>query len=233
MRNHRLAVAMCGLLAGFGLTAANAADVADQVASDCGACHQLSGTADSLQARAERKAPTLSYAGNKFQEAWLVSWLQSPGRIRPAGDFPLTHAKTGPDGDVIDEAALIQHPSLSEADARTVAAYLMTLTPHSDLIAAEDYTPGKVPERLGAMDFVKFKGCGACHRDTPEYGGVSGPELYTAWNRLQPEFIVSYTRNPTAWEPYSIMPNKHLQTPQIHKIADYLKVIGEKGAAAK
>jgi len=115
MRTQRLAVALCGLLAGFGLTTAHAADVAEQVATECGACHQLSGTADSLQARAERKAPALSYAGNKFQEAWLVSWLQSPSRIRPAGDFPLTHAKTGPEGDVIDEAARLLEQMLVSA----------------------------------------------------------------------------------------------------------------------
>ena len=45
--------------------------------------------------------------------------------------------------------------------------------------------------------------CIGCHQDEPGYGGVSGPELYTAWERLQPSFIASWTSagtyTPLAW----------------------------------
>lgn len=213
---------------------AYAVDGAAVAASQCGTCHQMEGSAeDSLQARRERVAPPLYYAGDKFQEAWLTGWLQSPTRVRPAGDFAAAHVESTEEGDVIDTATLPDHPAFDAATASAVAAYLMTLKPNAALIAAVDYTPGTVSPRMGAMDFVKFKGCGACHRDTPADGGVSGPELYTAWQRLQPEFIVSYIDNPTAWDPYSVMPVKHLQAKQIHKLADYLKVIGESKEAAQ
>lgn len=196
-------------------------------AQQCSSCHLLEQPAQpTLVSRSERAAPPLFYSGNKFRRAWLVSWLQDPRRLRPAGDFPPAHVHTVEGKDVIDASTLIEHPALAADDAEAVADWLMTLTPNQALIDAESgYTPGNVSPRMGAMDFVKFKGCGACHRDTPEYGGFSGPELYTAWERLQPEFIVSYIRNPTAWEPYSLMPNKALQDPQIHKLANYLKVI--------
>lgn len=214
--------------------AAQAADGAALAADQCGTCHQMTAPAeDSLQARRDRVAPPLYYAGDKFQEAWLTTWLQSPTRIRPTGDFAAAHVKSTEGGDVIDAATLPDHPAFDAATASAVAAYLMTLKPKADLIAAVEYTPGTVSARLGAMDFVKFKGCGACHRDTPEDGGVSGPELYTAWQRLQPEYIVSYIDNPTAWDRYSVMPVKHLQDKQIHKLADYLKVIGESKEAAQ
>ena len=68
MQTHYLAAAFCGLLVGFGLSPANAG-VEDRVSKECGECHQMTGTSDSLQHRAERKAPPLSYAGDKFQEA--------------------------------------------------------------------------------------------------------------------------------------------------------------------
>lgn len=229
MAMTRLPAALAAALLALPGPAPAAADTAEEVVARCGGCHQLQPPAENgLAARTGRKAPPLYYAGNKFREAWLVRWLQEPARIRPAGDFPPAHVKTGAEGDVVDPTTLSPHPALDEATAKRFAAWLMTLTPHDDLIAAESYEPGRISERMGAMDFVKFKGCGACHRDTPRYGGLSGPELYTAWQRLQPAFMVSYIRDPVAWEPASLMPVKHLKTPQIHKLVDYLRVIGEK-----
>lgn len=227
MQTTRL-IAGAILAAGLSVTPARAADVAGQVAKACGGCHQLQGPAiDAIEARRERKAPPLFYAGNKFREEWLIAWLQDPRRIRPAGDYPAPHVQTGTEGDRIEAASLIEHPVLDASNAKDIGAYLMSLTPNDALIAAEDYTPGSIPTRIGAMDFVKFKGCAGCHRDTPELGGVSGPELYTAWERLRPEFVTSYIRDPMAWEPNSLMPNKHLKSEAIYKLANYLKVIGE------
>ena len=201
---------------------------AEQINEQCGACHQMQGPGStSLSERSARKAPPLFYAGNKFREEWLVNWLQNPVRIRPAGDFHLPLIKATAEGDFIDESKLADHMTLGEADAIQTAEYLMSLTPNNDLIAAENYVPKRVSKRMGTMDFVRFKGCAACHRDTPKYGGLSGPELHTAWQRLQPEFIVSYIRNPMLWEPRSLMPVKNLATPSIEKLANYLMTIGE------
>lgn len=205
-----------------------AADPAQMTAAQCGGCHQLKGPAsDSLQVRRDRKGPPLFYAGNKFREDWLVGWLQKPVRLRPAGDFAPAHVKASPKGEVVDPTTLGDHPVLDAGTAKEVASHLMTLRPNDALLAKEAYTPGGISPRMGAMDFVKFKGCGACHKDTPKYGGVSGPELYTAWQRLQPAFIVSYIRDPKAWEPRSLMPNQHLNDGAIHKLANFLKVIGK------
>lgn len=211
-----------------------ASEQGEAAAEACAGCHQMQGPADdSLEARRGRKAPPLFYAGNKFREDWLVEWLKQPTRLRPAGDYPPAHVKPGGKADEIDAASLTEHPALAPEKAKAVAAHLMTLTPNDALVEAEDYTPGGISKRMGEMDFVKFKGCAACHKDTPKYGGVSGPELHTAWQRLQPEFITSFIRDPAAWEPRTLMPNKHLQTGAIHKLANYLKLIGEKPEEGK
>jgi mono/diheme cytochrome c family protein len=200
----------------------------------CSACHQLTGPADTDPGkRFTRKGPPLFYAGNKFRPEWLEGWLQNPVRIRPAGDFPAVQPAPEAKGDVVKAASLADHPKLDAVSAKIMAAYLMTLVPKSALIGRESYTPGHVSPRLGAMDFVKFKGCAACHKDTPKYGGVSGPELYTAWQRLQPAFIVSYIRDPMAWDPRSIMPNKHLNDGSIHKLANYLRTLTRKKGKGK
>ncbi len=206
------------------------ADAAAFVAESCAGCHALERPnydAMSLSDRAERGGPPLYYAGNKFQGEWLERWLQSPERIRPAGDYPPAHVETTDDGDQIDTASLDAHPSLGAERAATVADYLMTLRPYDDRLAAVNYEPGNISWRMGQMAFGKFNNCIACHQDEPGYGGVSGPELYTAWDRLQPAFIASYIEDPTVWDPHTLMPADDLNEAAIAKLANYLKVLAE------
>lgn len=192
-------------------------------AESCQTCHQLD-----RDDEANKTAPPLFYAGNKFQSEWLLQWLQSPTRIRPAGDFYANHVETVDGVDSVDVDSLQVHTAVDSTTAQELTDWLMELKPYDELLtAASDYVPGSISPRLGAMDFVKFKGCGGCHRDTPEYGGLSAPELYTAWQRLQPAFIVSYTKDPRAWDKHSAMPNRGLNDGQVYKLANYLKILVE------
>lgn len=206
------------------------ADIAADVQQQCAGCHALGHDYATLGIgeRAQRKGPPLDYAGNKFRRDWLAAWLEKPVRLRPAGIFPPAQVDKGAEGDVVDAAKLPAHPAVPAAQAGAMADYLMTLAPRDDLIKAEAYQPGTITERMGKMNFGKFKGCDGCHQDEPGVGGVSGPELYTAWKRLQPAFISSYIANPVAWDPHTMMPRGDSNADAVHKLADYLKVIGEK-----
>lgn len=201
---------------------------------DCVSCHDIKGpAATTLKAMLEKKGPDLFYAGNKFRQEWLVSWLQKPQRIRPAGVFYGDHIKPGAKNDEIEQASLKDHVALSAADAASVAAELMKLKPHDDLIAKEKIEPGTISKQMGEMNFDKFWGCMACHQIEPEYGGNSGPELYTAAARLQPEFIASFIRNPQAWQPKTWMPNKDVSDSSLQKLVHYLQTLGQEAANAK
>ncbi len=200
------------------------------LAEQCSNCHVLESPHIEIlpvSERANRIAPPLFYAGNKFQRDWLVSWLQKPERIRPAGYFPPAHVIPGPKGDVVDSASLPEHPKLSKDDAIKATDYLMSLAPYSSKIDEVEYEPGTISWKMGNLNFGKFNGCDACHRDAPDYGGLSGPELYTVWQRLQPEFIFSFISNPVSWDPHTLMPHKALNPAVVKKLADYLKVNGE------
>ena len=195
----------------------------------CGSCHALEKpdfASLGIAERLARKAPPLWYAGNKYREGWLAQWLQAPATILAAGYFPDAAIRNTPEGDVPDPDKLHKHLALPKAEAEAIAAELMVLKPHDALIAAVDYDPGTVARRMGSMDFSKFKGCQACHQDAPGDGGLSGPEMYTAWQRLQPEYIVSFTADPHAWDANTIMPRLEMNAAAIHKLADYLKLIG-------
>ena len=108
----------------------------------------------------------------------------------------------------------------------------MKMKPHDDLIAKEKIEPGTIPKQMGEMAFNKFLGCMACHLIEPEYGGLSGPELYTAAKRLQPQYIASFIRSPQAWEPKSMMPNKNLSEVNIQKMVHYLETLSKEDANA-
>ncbi len=205
-------------------------DVAAFVTENCVACHTVKPSGNGPRSSASspvQSGPPLYYAGDKYRQEWLRDWLQAPERIRPAGHYPPAHIQTTPDGDVIDEASLVTHPALDAELAEEVAGFLMTLTPYAERLAEEDYEPGSVSLRMGQMDFRRFKGCVACHEDVQGEGGKSGPELHSAWRRLQPEFIVSFVRSPVQWNQDTMMPALEMNDAAIHKLVDYLKTIAE------
>ena len=220
------ALLLSGLLA---LAAkAGAMDGAALLQQQCAACHNLTGSAPASLAQLwARKGPDLFYAGNKYRQAWLVTWLQAPTRIRPAGEFYEDHIRRGPQGDEIDAVTLPTHIKLSAADAAAVAAELMRLKPMDQLIAQEKIEPGTVSRSMGEMAFDKFLGCMACHEVEPGRGGLSGPELYDAGRRLQPEYIASYIRRPRAWDPKIWMPNKGVSDTNLQKMVRYLNALSE------
>lgn len=226
-----LVLAATLLASPFGVMAADGMAV---LKAGCVDCHSITGPApQNLKAIWDRKGPDFFYAGNKYREEWLVEWLQKPTRIRPAGEFYENHIKPGAKHDEVDAATLKDHVALSKADAGAVAAELMKLKAHDDLIATEKIEPGTISKQSGEMAFDKFLGCIACHRIEPDYGGLSGPELYTAGKRLQPEFIASYIRSPQAWDPLIWMPNKHVTDANIQKLVHYLELLSKDSGNGK
>lgn len=190
----------------------------------CISCHNIAGPApQSLKSLWNRKGPDLFYAGNKYRQQWIEDWLQKPQRIRPAGMFFMQHIKPGEKRDMIDPSGLAKHVALSAIDAASVAKELMKLKPHDALIAKESVPEGSISMMMGEMVFAKFNDCLACHQIEPGYGGLSGPELYTAAKRLQPLYIASYLRNPQAWDTKIWMPNNHISDANIKKLIYYMQ----------
>jgi cytochrome c1 len=56
---------------------------------------------------------------------------------------------------------------------------------------------------------------------------LSGPEVYTAGKRLQEDYLISYMRNPQAWDPKIFMPNRHLTDTDLQKFVNYFHVLSE------
>ncbi len=201
------------------------------IQSQCVACHAVSKPENpGIQHLWERQGPDLHYAGSKFNQDWLETWLENPVRIRPGGELYTKHLKTTDEEDAIDETTLKPHMKLSAGDAKAAAAYLMTLKAPEDLVVSGAYKGGKVNARMGAMFFNKLRGCGACHTATPGHGGASGPELITAAERLQPDYIYSYIKHPQAFDAGVWMPTLELSEADLQRLTGYIVQLSSKGA---
>lgn len=211
-----LAVAPIAWLVCLTVTAGAAApDGAALVAERCASCHSLTGPAPrTYRGVVARKAPDLFYAGSKFNRAWLVAWLQSPTAIRRSGVMFLNHIanEDGADEDGKDriaEATVKPCPAeLSLAEAETAADYLMTLQDPAMKTGVVD--PAKKLRKHKAYRlFTKQLPCIGCHRikfGKREMGGVSGPDLTGAGDRLNPDWIYARIENPQYWDPKTWMP---------------------------
>jgi mono/diheme cytochrome c family protein len=217
------------LMAALLLPAVALADRGQEILqSTCAQCHALTKPEHlTLERLWSRGGPDLYYAGDKFQRAWLVRWLQHPSRIRPAGELYAKHIRAGADHDVIDEATLTPHPALPAEEAEAVAGALMQLHSPDGLVKPGAYQPTSVNRRMGQLLFTKLRGCSSCHRSAPSSGGVSGPELYTAGERLQGDFIAAYLRHPQAFDPGVWMPVLELSDSDVQRLTGYILSLGK------
>ncbi len=194
----------------------------------CGACHDLSGpAAKTVKELWQRKGPDLFYAGAKYKRDWLAKWLATPRRLRPAGYFYFQNIKAGKKRDVADKMLLKPHMSLQPDEINKVVDYLMSLQAKPTSLKAGEFKNGSISISFGEMVFEKFNGCSACHEIEPGYGGLSGPEMYSAAKRMQEDYLVNYIRNPQAWNPKTLMPNNHVAEANIQKIVQYLIALSE------
>ncbi len=164
-------------------------------AKGCASCHLTKGpnTDKTFEDKLKHKGPDLWFAGSKFKKEWLAKWLQDPKPIRPMAYNSID--KKNPGG----------HPKLSGKEAGDVTDYLMTLT-------SKDVTAGVIKPKkdlMGKMVFEKKQGCYGCHlskRTGKVAGGLTGPSLADAGQRLQGDWIYAYLKNPQALIPVKRMP---------------------------
>lgn len=224
MNLHILAAWGIGLVAAPAFAAGNAG--AELLKSQCMHCHALAKPESaSLDRLWERKGPDLHYAGSKFKRTWLENWLQNPVRIRPGGELYARHVKGTDKEDAVDEATLTPHVKLSKADAAAAVDALMALTA-PDLVEKGAFKGEKVSMTMGGMFFGKLRGCSACHMAKPGSGGASGAELYTAGERLQPDYIYSYIKHPQKFDPRIWMPALGLAEPDLQRLTGYIVQLG-------
>ena len=180
------------------------------VAERCASCHDLTGPAPrTYRGVVDRKAPDLFYAGSKFNRPWLVAWLQRPTTIRRAGTMFLNHIADEGGRDRVAAGTIEPCPAnLSLTEAEAVAGHLMTLEDPAMKTAVIDPTK-KLRKHKAYRLFTKQLPCIGCHRikfGKRTMGGISGPDLTGAGERLNPDWVYARIANPQYWDPKTWMP---------------------------
>lgn len=212
---------------------AHAAPGSQLLEGKCAACHSLTKPVDGGPERVvNRKGPDLYYSAVKFNKDWLVGWLQKPTVIRQGGAAFMNVVKPGAPGtpDVIDATKLQPHLALSAEEAAAAADALMDLGKGDDVVSKGAYKQDPPNNSMATLLFNKLRGCSSCHSNKQGSGGASGPELYTAGDRLQPDFIVEYIRNPQKFDPHVWMPKLDLNEADIQKLTGYLTTLKQGGS---
>jgi mono/diheme cytochrome c family protein len=228
MKSKHLLAAAFLAVAASGVMAANGADL---LKNQCVACHAVTKPADAGVERVlTRKGADLYYAGVKFNKDWLVTWLQNPTVIRQGGAMFANVVQAGAPGapDTIDQSKLQPHPKLSAADAAAAVDALMALAP-ADLVTKGAFKNEAPNASMAALLFNKLRGCASCHSAKTGAGGVSGPELYTAGDRLQPDYVVEYIRDPQKFDPHVWMPKLDLTDADVQKLTAYVTTLKQGG----
>ncbi len=197
--------------------------------SGCNACHQTSAPKPgerTVERYAKRKGPDLFYAGAKYRSVWLAAWLAEPHSIRPAGVNPGEHTEMSSDGDALASPPA-SHPRLAPDRIDEVVTALAALDWGSEMLPQTSPVLPAMPRMLAELNFTKFKGCGSCHRVSPDGPPLSGPDLFDAWTRLRPEFLASYVAKPQAWDPVAPMPDYGLAPAEVGKLMEYLRLLSE------
>jgi mono/diheme cytochrome c family protein len=220
----RLKNLIAALAAGSAVLAASgAARAADLLNQQCVACHAITKPANaSLERLWERKGPDLYYAGNKFNKPWLVNWLQNPTTLRAAGVMYAKAVKPSADKsvDTVDAAQVPAHPKLSAADAAIAADLLMALK--ADGLVTPGAFKGEPGGSMAPMLFSKLRGCTSCHAAKPGDKPTSAPEMYSAGERLQQDFVHAYISNPQKLDAHTWMPSLGLTEADVQKLTAYI-----------
>jgi mono/diheme cytochrome c family protein len=173
--------------------------------SNCIGCHQLmdfGGDFAQLVDDPSKAPPLLTPTGAKVQPEWLIAFLHAPTTIRPWLDvrMPSFH---------FERERITELVSMFQGIARVDERYPFLDTAS---ITPESLRRGRALfGQRGTSNYAASLKCNSCHPSgdvLPESPPTQwGPDLNMARERLRPEWVPHWLRNPQAVQPGTRMPN--------------------------
>ena len=204
------------------------------VESSCGQCHRapLAGTAqlnlgrnllarygcvhchaiklpDGSTMKATDDPPPLSHIADKTTQEWIYAWLKNPQAYAVSATMP--------------------DFKLRDNEARDISAFLITnSTPlagdTAPVAASTSKTP---PDPTAGASLYGESFCASCHAVQNAAGNVVGgdvgPELTRIGNKVRPEWLQIWLRNPRIYDPTTGMPHYRFTDQQIALLEGYLQ----------
>ncbi len=197
-------------------------------AKACENCHQMTGPSEPLPVaqRSKIKGPPLWFAGSKFNEDWLLTWLESPTPIRRVKYGTLVKGAN-------------DHVALSTAEAADVGAYLMSLVDaEMSIDEVVDEPLSRRVEFKAEKLFTKKQVCFGCHEypsSRGNIGGFTGPSFTTGGQRLNGDWVYFMLQDNARYYPNGRMPVygdeafEAYTDDELRLLAQYITSLGEDG----
>jgi mono/diheme cytochrome c family protein len=150
--------------------------------------------------------PSLSHIADKSTREWVYAWLKDPQAYAVTSTMP--------------------NFKLSDPDARDISAFLIS----NSAPLAGDTAPAtkdqKAPDPTAGASLYGESFCASCHAVQNAAGNVVGgdigPELTRVGNKVKPEWLRAWLRNPRVYDPITAMPHYRLTDPQVNLLAAFL-----------
>lgn len=172
----------------------------------CVHCHAVT-LPDGTKVVATDHPPSLAHLADKTTREWIFSWLKDPQAYAASTTMP--------------------NYKLSDADASDISAYLVS----TSAAQAGDNAPAGVqsanadPSAGPSLYGESF--CSSCHAVQNAagnlVGGDIGPELTRMGNKVKPEWLRAWLRDPRIYDATTPMPNYRFTDQQIAILAGYLQ----------
>lgn len=163
--------------------------------SNCFACHKLEG-----QPVGMKNAPPLVQASSKFNDKWLVKWIENPRHYLSKSKMPSFN--------------------LTKDQAKAIATYVLSSSDSNygvkkNVVANASLAP------QGEKVFQE-KGCATCHA-IKGVGGAVGPDLGKIASKTNPTWMFNWIKNPRSYHPTTLMPNLGLTDQETLAVVSWLQ----------
>ncbi len=190
---------------------------------NCQGCHRLPGIE-----RPAMLGPDLTNVGTKVSREWIYKWLKEPRTIVDKdGNVSVNGYETE------DEPRMPKF-RLTENELRGLSAYLSAQN-------AKAFAPYKLDARVVAVwsknpelisqGELRFRQmfCSTCHSlaviragETKLIGGDIGPELTKVGSKVNPDWLITWLRDPQGYLPHTRMPRYGWSDEDLFKVTQYI-----------
>src|SRR5437016_3605684 len=190
---------------------------------NCQGCHRLPGIE-----RPAMLGHDLTKIGTKVSREWIYKWLKEPRTIVDKdGNITVNGYET-------EEEPRMPKFRLTETELRALSAYL-------SVQRAKALAPYKIDARVSAawtknpqfisQDELRFRQmfCSTCHSlavtragETKLIGGDIGPELTKVGSKVNPDWLVTWLRDPQGYLPHTRMPRYGWSHEDLFKLTRYI-----------
>ncbi len=170
----------------------------------CVHCHMVK-LPDGKIMKATDDPPSLSHVADKTTREWIYAWLKDPQAYATTATMP--------------------NFRLSDDDARDMSAFLIanSTSVQGDTIRLSAKAS---PDPTAGASLYGESFCASCHAVQNAAGNVVGgnvgPELTRVGNKVKPEWLQAWLRNPRVYDTQTAMPHYRFNDAQVATLSGFL-----------